>query len=215
MTYSSDPVEHWSRQLAVLRTQAVKHRRRGAPCGDLSEEALATCEALLVDLARAHREGERLRTELLASTDAWEHLFDVMPGACLLTNSAGWILNANRTAGRLLSLAAPRLKDRQLLVFAEDRDAFRALLHRLANGEADELRETLRFRPRERRPALMDIVIVPMAPQSSRLWLWFLTPATGRQQATDTRIVPANSLSLPTGTARARVADAIPAADAL
>jgi PAS domain-containing protein len=195
MTNTTDPVLHWTRQLAFLRAQAAKGSRI-APCGDLTESVFATCDSLLRELAGSQLECDRLRAEVRTSAAAWTHLFDVIPGACLLTDSVGSIVNANRAAGVLLNLSAKRLKDRELVVFSGDRAAFAALIHRLARGGDDELRATLTVRPRERRPVDMDVVIVPLPDERSRLWLWFLAPAAERQKTTGAQVLPHASLSV-------------------
>lgn len=181
MTYTFDPLSHWTRQLAGLRARAVK-RSRVAPCGDLTEDALSMCDSLLRELAGARRESDRLREDIRTSEAAWEHLFELMPGARLLTDPSGFILNANRAAGVLLNLSAKRLKNRELGLFYEDRQAFRALVQRLSSSGGDELRATLTLRARERKPAAMHVAVKPL-PSRDRFWLWFLTPASQGQTA--------------------------------
>src|SRR5687768_16309797 len=131
MTNTIDPVPHWTRQLAQLRLQAARRARISqVPCGEIIDGAFEICDGLLRDLAGARMECEQLRRDVRTADNAWEHLFDAVPGACLLTDSAGLILNANPAAGALLSLSPKRLKDRELVVFSEDREAFAALVQR-------------------------------------------------------------------------------------
>ena len=101
MTNTIDPVPYWTREIEQLRAQVVKNRRRSDPSalGDVAERALMVCETLLQELAGARLECERLRAEARTETATWERLFDVMPGACLLTDGASAILTANRAAG--------------------------------------------------------------------------------------------------------------------
>jgi PAS domain-containing protein len=167
-------IAHWTRQLGFLRAQANKQARIG-PCGDILTESLAACEALVRDLAGAHLECDRLRADLRASTAAWDHLFDVIPAACLLTDVTAVILNANRIAAVFLNVNAKHLKDRELIVFFEDRAAFADLVHRVARSGGDQLHATLTVRPRERKPTAVEVVVVPLE-GGSGLWVWFLRP---------------------------------------
>ena len=60
-----------------------------------------------------------------------------MPGACLVTDGLGSILYANRAAGAFLNVSGKHLKDRQLLVFSADRQAFGTLMQRLPVAAAN------------------------------------------------------------------------------
>ena len=194
MTNTIDPVSHWIRQLADIRAQAAK-RRRIDPSSDLTESALSICDAVVRDLAGARLECDRLRAEIRAADAAWEHLFDAMPGACLLTDGAGFILSANRAVGTLLNLSAKHLKDRELVVFSEERGAFQAILQRLGRS-GDDIRETLTFRPRERKPAAVQVVVKPLTSRPG-LWLWFLTPVGHPQTATRAHIASGGESWIP------------------
>ena len=199
MTDQIDPVSHWTRQLGHLRAQALKRARIGPPpCGDITDTALEACDGLLRDLAGARLECDRLRAEIRTSDAAWEHLFDMLPSACLLTDSAGSIRNANRAAGVLLNLSAKRLKDRELVVFSEDRAAFSELLYRLTRSGDDEVRATLTFRHRERRPAAMQVAVKPLTSHDG-LWLWFVTATSQAHTATSPHIASAGEASIAAG----------------
>jgi PAS domain-containing protein len=175
MIESIDSTSSWARRVATLRTQA---RRRGqAESSDVAEEALSMCDALIRELAGAQLVRDRLRAEIRAADAAWDHLFEVMPSAGLLTDGASLILNANRAAGLLLNVSATHLKGRELLVFSQDRETFRALLREIAHERFTELRGGLLLRPRERKP-LMTQVHVVAAPGPDQAWLWIVTPAT-------------------------------------
>ena len=184
MTTTIDPVPFWIRRLADLRAQAGK-RTGGSqmPCAEITDSAFEFCDGLLRDLAGARLECERLRDDVRRADDAWENLFDAVPNGCLLTDSAGVIVNANRAASVLLNLSAKRLKDRELVVFSQDREAFASLAQELRHGGSDQLRATLTFRPRERRPVTMQVIVKPLTSRPG-LWLWFLAPATAVEGAT-------------------------------
>ena len=182
-----DPVPNWSRQLAHLRTRALKVglRRAGheSAMADVLEDALTTWGTLLREFAGAQLESERLRAELRAEHDAWQHLFAVMPGACVLTDAQGVIREANQAAAELFNVSARHLRDRQLFLFTDERDAFGEVLRRL--GEQDTARRvSLRIRPRERRPLQLDVVVAAVS-SGHPLWLWFFAPGVSRTADAD------------------------------
>src|SRR5688500_15458414 len=104
----ADPVRRWTRQLGELRAQVAKNGR--AAGAELMENALTLCDSLLRDLAGIHLECDKLRGEVRRCSAAWDHLFEMMPSPCLLTDGAGEIVNANRAAGTVLNLSAKALK---------------------------------------------------------------------------------------------------------
>lgn len=171
----TDSASSWARRVATLRTQTAR-RRPGTESGDVAEEALSMCDALVRELAGAQLVRDQLRAEIRAADAAWDHLFEVMPSAGLLTDSESLILNANRAASLLLNVSATHLKGRELLVFSQDRQTFRALLRQMAQERGTELRAGLLLRPRERKP-LMTQVHVVAAPGRDQVWLWIVTPA--------------------------------------
>jgi hypothetical protein len=93
MTDIVNPIPHWTRALTQLRIRAERLALRSSSAGpgngQVVEEALTACEGLLRDLAGAHLECERLRAEARAEAAAWEHLFEAMPGPCILTDTDG------------------------------------------------------------------------------------------------------------------------------
>ena len=165
-----------------LRAQSSRVRRSAASKeGEVAEAALETCESLLRDLAGAQLECERLQAQVRAEAAAWERLFEVMPRASLVTDSAGIIVTANAAAGALLNVSPRHLKDRQLLVFTRDRDAFRVLLQRIGRGE-EAVAASLAIRPRERRVQQADLRIVPLSPDSG-MWLWFFSSSADAERS--------------------------------
>jgi PAS domain-containing protein len=168
----------WTRELANLRGRAAKCGLRAGgqlnPLAQVTEDTLATCESMLQELAAAYMECERLRGDMRAESDAWEHLFIGMPLACIVADRNGCILDANHAAGALLNLGPKRLKGRNLLVFSQDRSAFMSVVHAAAD-QTGSVTASLIFRPRERKPLSATILVVPPLPDSSGPWLWFLT----------------------------------------
>ena len=182
MADTLDPTPRWIRELTNLRSRIQRGRSSGATRPELIDETLAACDGLLRDLAGEHLECERLRGAVRAEAAMWEHLFEAMPGPCLLTDSAGSIRTANRAAATILNTSAKHLKDRQLIVFSEDREAFTALLRRLARG-GEHIRATIAVRPRERKARRVDVIVVPLSGDETGQWAWFLSPNSSSQQA--------------------------------
>jgi PAS domain-containing protein len=176
-----DSASSWARRVAALRAQAGR-RSRGAAPSDVAEEALSICDALIRELAGAQLLRDQLRADVRMLGAAWDHLFQVMPSGCLLTDSASVILNANRAAGHLLNVSATHLKGRELLVFSQDRETFRSLLKELDQKRRTELRAGLMLRPRERKPMMTHVHVVA-APGRDQEWLWIVTRATAADAA--------------------------------
>ena len=178
-----DPTSRWERELTNLRSRIGQRRRGSGDAGpDLTDAALITCDGLLRDLAGAHLECERLRGEVRAETANWEHLFDAMPGGCLITDRGGVIRIANRAAATILNTSARHLKDRPFLVFSQDRVAFSSLLQRLARG-GEHVRATLVLRPRERKATAVDVIAIPLSPDQTGDCVWFISPRTDSQKS--------------------------------
>ncbi|MGB2716505.1 MAG: hypothetical protein WBC51_20145 [Vicinamibacterales bacterium] len=178
MTHTLDPIPHWTRHLAALRRDAVKRSRIGqhARCEGVTELALAACDGLLRDLAGTRLECDQLHEAFRRSAAAWEELFHLIPWACLLTDHVGLIVEPN-PAGVLLNVSSNRLKDRELIVFSDDRTAFDARLHRLARAVDDQLHATITIRPKERKPANFDLLVTPLNGDRAGQWIWFIERA--------------------------------------
>jgi PAS domain-containing protein len=168
--------------------RAVKVRRKFAsgPVDEITDDALSACDAMMRDLTDAHLENQRLRAELGAESDAWEHLFESVPSACLLTSADGVILKANAAAGELLNVSPKRLKERQLLLFTEDRDRLAEILTALS-VVAPQLDATLTLRPKERRPVVTSVIVTAATQDQQAAWLWFLAPREERSNRREIR----------------------------
>jgi PAS domain-containing protein len=178
MMGSTASTARWSRELAHLRTRALKARPAcsGTLAPGLTEDTLGLCDSLLRDLAGAFLNCERLHARIHTEVASWERLFDLMPSPCVLTDRSGAILNANHAAGSLLNIAPRYLRSRDLVVFTDPRDLFRSVLERIARAPED-VRATFTIRPRERRPVKADVLVVPLSLNQPDFWLWFLGPS--------------------------------------
>jgi PAS domain S-box-containing protein len=178
MTAFDDRIASWTRQLSTLRRDSAKRARGMAP-EDAAERALSMCDALLRDLAGAGLECEQAREARRLAEAAWDELFQRLPVPAVLTDAGGRILAANRAAARLLNVSARHLGARELMMFAEDRDGFAALIYGMSAHQRDERHRTMTFRPRERRPLSLDVVVTSLSDATERR-VWFLTPAEPR-----------------------------------
>jgi PAS domain-containing protein len=183
MIEPTDSSSAWARRVATLRAHTAR-RSAGAALSDVAKEALSICDALIRELAGAHLVRDQLRADLRIADAAWDHLFQVMPSACVLTDSTSVILNANRAASLLLNVSAAHLKGRELLVFSQDRQTFRALLQDMEQSRSSELRAELLLRPRERKPMMTHVHVVA-APGRDEAWLWIVTPVRAGAAALD------------------------------
>ena len=75
---------------------------------------------------------------LLAERDRYRELFESAPGACLLTDSSGLIVEANSIAGELLGIPHKRLVGKPIAIFipVENRKQFRRTLLKLNRNTA-------------------------------------------------------------------------------
>jgi len=190
-----DACRRWTIAISQLKSRAGKARRSGVTpdAGDLVDQALALCDAIVRDLAGAGMQLDETRLKLDAQIGLWTHLFDEMPTACVETDASGVILGANPAAAVLFNTSVKHLTARLLMHFAEDRDQFGQLLRGLA---ADSVRHrcALIIRPRERAPVHMEATVVVRSPGDVSSWLWFFkpieqyAPATRRHSRTPVEI---------------------------
>jgi PAS domain S-box-containing protein len=175
--------DSWMRQLTHLHERAVKAGSRSPadPLSRIATETLAACADLLDRLGRVEIECERLRDDKSSATAAYTRLFEFSPAPALITDRDGIILRANRAASQWLNLAARRLEGRQLLLYAEDRQAFRRLLERLPRGDACE-RVIVNLRPRERRAVETSLTVSALSEVDGDRWLWLFAPRDAASQ---------------------------------
>ena len=166
------------RELAKLRSRAARPlaSRTNDPLAEMLREALRLCDTLAHDVQVRNEEQASLLQRIDAGQADWDHLFDAMPQACVMTDAAGTIVRVNTAAVAILNTSAARLDTRLLMHYAEDREQFAALL-RSAVWDRLRAQGTLTIRPRERAPLLVDVVALARSLQDSNTILWFLSPA--------------------------------------
>jgi DNA-binding response OmpR family regulator len=100
------------------------------------------------------------------------------PPATVITDTAGQIVSANASAGRLLNLSARGMKDRSLLAFfAPNRDRLAAQMRRAVDGQI--VQETASLRPRDRKPFTVRVDISATPFERGGALEWRLEPVTG------------------------------------
>lgn len=185
-----DLCRRWTIAIGQLRARAARLRRGALPpeVAELLDESLNLSETVVRELAGTGLAFDAFKVQADAQQAQWLHLFDAVPIACVDTDAAGVICNANRAAARLLNTTVKHLGSRLLMHFAEDREGFGQLLHNLS-PDGSGARVSLVIRPRERAPVHVDATIVPRVPGQGTAWLWFFSPAerlpvTGRRADT-------------------------------
>jgi PAS domain-containing protein len=168
------PSRPWTLTVARLKTRAADARDLPAKLRPLLEDALSTCDALLLHLGEAELEVERLKRRTSEQVAEYEHLFHEMPVACVVIDTAGRILHANAQAAVLLNVSARRLPERLLMHFIDEREAFQKLLDDLSPHTP--ARATLMVRPRERARVEVTAHLLPAERGDGAVGLCFLTP---------------------------------------
>ena len=180
-----DACRRWTIAISQLKSRAAKARRSGVTpdAGDLVDQSLTLCDAIVRDLAGAEMQLDETRMKLDAQIELWTHLFDGMPTACVETDATGVILGANPAAAVLFNTSVKHLTARLLMHFAEDRDQCGQLLRGLS---ADNVRHrcALIIRPRERAQVHMEATVVVRSPGDLSSWLWFFRPIEQHDPAT-------------------------------
>lgn len=176
---TSDASLRWKPIIDRVKTRlALKDPSMPRKLNSALDEAVATYDSLLQDMARLETENRAHRSRIRTLQDDWDCLFGRMPVACVMTDRSGVILRGNERAAALVNMSARHLEreNKPLIYFTQDREGFLELLKALWTGH-DHVRGTLRVRPRERAPLMIDIVAVPRCADDPTLWFWFLTPS--------------------------------------
>jgi PAS domain-containing protein len=177
----SSPEPHtWMRELADVRLQAARLDDETQPSVRetlrISRRALELVDAIRRYAASAHQRCVALEQALAASERRAETVFDMLPVAVISTNTHGAILHANRAACTLLARGKPVLQRHPFLHFAEDREAFAAILAQLP-AATGPIAATVRLRPCNRAPVDVAVTIVRDTADGSR-WHWVLQPTS-------------------------------------
>jgi PAS domain-containing protein len=194
-----DAHHRWTSKIGQLRSRVERLCRHAAVPEAVAEaltDSVRLCESIDRDRAGAELEREKTQQDAYASAAACRRLRDFLPIACLLLDSSGTIIEANTAAGSLLNTSENHLANRLLLHFTENRDLFSDIIARIV-GRHEEVRETLRMRPRERAPFVAHITAMPWPHETAQTSLWFLIPSESVRHAAVARpkknVMPAAS----------------------
>ena len=168
----------WMREFANVRLQAARLDTKDdtsiAETLALARRALDLADAIRQYAADAHQRCAALEQAVAASERRAEAVFDMVPVAVISTDTRGKVLHANSHACTLFARGKPVLKRDPLLLYAEDREGFAALLGQLPALTAPIV-TTARIRPCNKAPLDVGITIVRDVTDGSRCH-WFLQP---------------------------------------
>ena len=188
MMPNDETLRRWTLIVARIKARLALGKASTPPkLGAALDEAAATYDVFLQELAEVETANRKLRARITRLESQWDELFQTMPVACVVTDGSGTIRRANNRAADLLNTSARHLQreNAPLTYFVHDRPPFFALLNALATG-GENVRATLLMRPRERALMMIDVSAVPCLTEDESLWLWFLVPGApqheGRRQ---------------------------------
>lgn len=130
-------------------------------------------ETLEVAREKLYQQIEELattRSRLEAERDRYQELFNLMPNACLVSDTQGNIHQANRAAATLFNVEQSFLVDKLLvsLILPEDHQAFRSKLTRLQHCECVQ-EWTVRMQPRNGQPFDAAVSVNPVRDLEGKL----------------------------------------------
>lgn len=174
-------------RLAALGKRAERLGEHTAPLVRAALQELSTSlEEVEVATEQLQMQLEELggvKGELLAITRRFAEFLDVLPVACVWTNVAGEIDQANAAAAELLNVSAARLAGRRLGLFATGRQEFEDALTALNQGIARVIEFDAVLRPRERRPRRVHVVGRSLSDDPRRCWFFTSAPAAADIEA--------------------------------
>lgn len=151
--------------LGRLATLEKRAERLAAPAATVMKSALSELSASLEEVQVATEQLQSQMDELGTIRHDLEGLrrrlrefTDVVPVACVWTNGAGEIEEANAAAAELLNVSAQRLAGRALMLFMTERSQFVESLAALNEGLTRVASVDSVIRPRERRPRSVQVV---------------------------------------------------------
>jgi len=164
-------------------------------------EALLELSAAVEELRVCEEEIQAQADELisarsLAEADRFRHrkLFDAAPVACLVTDRAGVVREANRTAADLLNVPIDRLVGKPFVSFLVegDRRRFHSELARLVKGYIWDAEGAFGVRPRHRQPLAVGFHVGPVPVEGAApelFWVLHRFGADDRGGGPDTEAV--------------------------
>jgi len=173
------------RRLLTLRAE---HRR--TPAHPLLKQtlvqidhAIEELQVMFEELALRHDEGNRLAEAIDAERNRRRELMEALSVACVFTDGAGTIHEANTSALLLLGAPVASLRRDTLQRYVEDPVACDAVIGRLASEP--EVTATVRIQQRTGAAVAVTVTAARVRHVHPPLWRWFLlrspeTPAVPR-----------------------------------
>jgi two-component system cell cycle sensor histidine kinase/response regulator CckA len=162
---------------ALGRLAHLQRRADVAPTTpSIVRDALEELSAALEELRASHEHVAEQATQIAAARRQsgevrrdYAMLFNAMPIACVFTDSAGTIADANSSAARLLNVGRQHLVGKPLILFFTNRDV---LIRALDSRTEEAFEHVIVVRPRERKPRTVSVRGTRM-PDGQR-WCWFM-----------------------------------------
>jgi PAS domain-containing protein len=171
-------------RLASLQKRAERATSGTAPVIKPALKELSDAlEELRVANEQLHLQVEELtsaRSELQNTAFRMTEFCRVLPVACLWTNAAGEIDEANPAAAGLLNVSEIHLAGRPMMLYLNDRQKFVEANTALNERAAGAVEFPVTVRPRERRPRTMRLSGHRL--QHDHRTLWFLVDANGETE---------------------------------
>lgn len=150
--------------------------------GTASEELQVAAE----ELSQQTEELVTTRSQLEAERHRYRDLFEFLPNACLVTDAAGKIQEANRAAAALLNIEPPNLVGKVVVNFIplEERRGFRSKLNQLL--ESNWVQEwNISMEPRQRELFDAAVTVAPVRDSKGELvsLRWIVRDITERKRS--------------------------------
>jgi PAS domain-containing protein len=111
------------------------------------------------------------RTAAQTSGVRYDELWNALPTACVCTDEAGTVLEANEAAGDLFNISSRHLKGKPLLLFIADRDGFARQL-KTSQPDLGPALGDITIRPRDRKPRRIAVQVQHLASHGCRCWFF-------------------------------------------
>ena len=165
---------------ALQRLADLEERGRTVtgPKAGILKSALRELESALHELRVASEqlnvmvdEIAEARSNAAQLEEDFDHFRRLLPVACLLTDRAGHILDANPAAGEMLNVTPRHLVGKPLSLFIVDRDHFFTIVNGL-RFSTGTLKTDLAVRPRERKPRKLTVELAPHGRADQLYWFF-------------------------------------------
>ncbi|MDZ8109452.1 MAG: EAL domain-containing protein [Nostoc sp. DedQUE12a] len=177
----------FSQHIQKLRSQVQELLQRSANKPNLEEEiiteAFEELYTTVEELSIVSQELELTRAALEKERRHYQDFFEFAPDACLITNTAGTIEEANHAAATLLHVRQKYLVGKPLILFIAQQD--RQLFSYQMNNSQQLLNWEINLQPRGGKPFPASVKLSAVYDENGEQigWRWLLCNITERKQA--------------------------------